>query len=67
MEYNLREVPRTNYKDLADVKLPRTQPRTMESTAVDKKAEEWLCVEQSLELFSAIRGRGGASNACFHS
>ena len=35
-------------------------------TAVDKKAEEWLCVEQSRELFSNIRGRGGASNACFH-
>ena len=25
------------------------------------------CVEQSRELFSDIRGRGGASNACFHS
>ena len=34
---------------------------------VDKKAEEWLCVEQSRELFSDIRGRGGASNACLHS
>ena len=34
---------------------------------VDKKAEEWLCVEQSRELFSNIRGSGGASNACFHS
>ena len=31
------------------------------------KAEECLCVEQSHELFSKIRGRGGASNACFHS
>ena len=30
-------------------------------------AEEQLCVEQSRELFSNIRGRGGASNACFHS
>ena len=34
---------------------------------VSKGAEEWLCVEQSRELFSDIRGRGGASNACFHS
>ena len=33
----------------------------------DKGAERWLCVEQSRELFSDIRGRGGASNACFHS
>ena len=35
--------------------------------AVEKKAERCLCVEQSRELFSKIRGRGGASNACFHS
>ena len=35
--------------------------------AVEKKAKEWLCVEQSHELFSDIRGRGGASNACLHS
>ena len=35
--------------------------------AVDKKAPEELCVEQNRELFSDIRGRGGASNACFHS
>ena len=34
---------------------------------VEKEAEECLCVEQSRELFSKIRGRGGASNACFHS
>ena len=34
---------------------------------LEKKAEEWLCVEQSHELFSDIRGRGGASNVCFHS
>ena len=32
-----------------------------------QNAEEQLCVEQSHELFSNIRGRGGASNACFHS
>ena len=32
-----------------------------------KGAVWWLCVEQSRELFSDIRGRGGASNACFHS
>ena len=32
-----------------------------------KGAVRWLCVEQSRELFSDIRGRGGASNACFHS
>ena len=32
-----------------------------------KGAVRWLCVEQSHELFSDIRGRGGASNACFHS
>ena len=31
MEYNLREVPRANYKDLADVKLPRAQPQMTES------------------------------------
>ena len=35
--------------------------------AVEKKPERWLCVEQSRELFSNIKGRGGASNACFHS
>ena len=35
--------------------------------AVEKEAEEYLCVEQSRELFSKIRGRVGASNACFHS
>ena len=35
--------------------------------AVEKKVEECLCVEQSRELFSNIRGRGGASNACFYS
>ena len=28
---------------------------------------QWLCVEQNHELFGDIRGRGGASNACFHS
>ena len=32
-----------------------------------KGAVRWLCVEQSRELFSDIRGRGGASNACCHS
>ena len=32
-----------------------------------KGAVRWLCVEQSHELFSDIRGRGGASNVCFHS
>ena len=32
-----------------------------------KGAVRWLCVEQRRELFSDIRGRGGASNACFHS
>ena len=36
-------------------------------TLVPKGAERWLCVEQSRELFSDVRGRGGASNACFHS
>ena len=36
-------------------------------SAVEKNAEEQLCAEQSRELFSNIRGRGGASNACFHS
>ena len=35
-------------------------------SAVEKKAEECLNVEHSCELFSNIRGRGGASNACFH-
>ena len=30
-------------------------------------AERWLCVEQSRELFSDIRGGGGANNACYHS
>ena len=28
-------------------------------------AEQWLCVEQSHELFSDIRGIGGAGNAWF--
>ena len=32
--------------------------------AIDKKAAEELCGEQNRELFSDIRGRGGASNAC---
>ena len=36
-------------------------------SGIPKGAERWLCVEQSRELFSDIRGRGGASNACFHS
>ena len=31
-----------------------------------KGAERQLCVEESHELFSDIRGRGGASNACLH-
>ena len=35
--------------------------------AVDKKAEEELCVEQNHELFSDIRGKGRASNACLYS
>ena len=26
----------------------------------------WLCVEQNYELSNYIRGRGGASNACFN-
>ena len=30
-----------------------------------EEAERCLCVEQSRELFSKIRGRGGASNVCF--
>ena len=34
---------------------------------VPKGAEEWLCVEHSHEFFSDIRGRDGASNACFYS
>ena len=37
------------------------------SLVLPKGAERWLCVEPSRELFSDIRGRGGASNACFHS
>ena len=32
-----------------------------------RQGEGWLCVEQSRELFSDIRRRGVASNACFHS
>ena len=36
-------------------------------TTVSKGAEKWLCVEQSCELFSEIRERGGTSNACFQS
>ena len=32
-----------------------------------KKAAEELCGEQNRELFSDIKGRGGASSACFHS
>ena len=31
MEYNLREVTRANYKDLANVKLPEARPQAMES------------------------------------
>ena len=33
------------------------------SLVLYKKAEQWLCVEQSHELFSDLRGRGGGSNA----
>ena len=34
-------------------------------TPVPKGAERWLCVDQSRELFSDTRGRGGTSNlAC---
>ena len=36
-------------------------------TPVHKSGEEWLCVEQNRELFTGIRGRGGANNVCFHS
>ena len=36
-------------------------------TRCSRDAEERLCVEQSRELFSNMRGRGGASNICFHS
>ena len=32
-----------------------------------KSGEEWLCAEQNHELFNDIRGRGVASNDCFHS
>ena len=35
--------------------------------AVEKKAKAGFCVDQNSELFSDIRGRGGASNVCFHS
>ena len=35
--------------------------------AVHKIFQQWLCVEQSCELFTDIRGSGGASNVCFHS
>ena len=51
----------------------RASPSNVQSRArlmfvmVEKNAEERLCVEQSRKLFSNIRGRGGASNACFHS
>ena len=34
---------------------------------VYKHGEEWLCVEETHELFTDIRRRGGASNVCFHS
>ena len=32
--------------------------------AVDKIFQQCLCVEQSCELCTDIRGRGGASNVC---
>ena len=44
-----------------------TRMRAIPFSAIEKNGEERLCVEQSRELFSNIRGRGGASNACFHS
>ena len=43
-----------------------TRIRNISLVLVEKEVEECLCVEQSRELFSKIRGRGGASNACFH-
>ena len=47
--------------------LTRIRNLSLAYALVPKGAERWLCVEQSCELFSDIRGRGGASNACFHS
>ena len=35
--------------------------------AVDKIFQQWLCAEQSCELFTDIRRRGGASNVSLHS
>jgi len=31
---------------------------------IDKIFQQWVCVEQSCELFTDIRGKGGASNVC---
>ena len=42
-------------------------PLSMVLRCSRQEAEEWLCVEQSRELFNDVMGRGGASNACFHS
>ena len=35
-------------------------------SAVDKRCQQWLCVEQSCELFTDKMGGGGASNVGFH-
>ena len=31
-----------------------------------KICQQWLCVESSFELFTGIKGKGGASNVCCH-
>ena len=36
-------------------------------TPVHESVDEWLYVEQSHEVFTNIKGRGGVSNTCFHS
>ena len=62
---SLSNVPEVQHESIQpnsdqEQKDPQSHP------VVSKKAEEWLCVEQSCELFRDIRGRGGASNSCFH-
>ena len=47
--------------------LTRIRTLLLGYTLPAKGAERWLCMEQSHELFSYIRGGGGASDACFHS
>ena len=39
----------------------------LSQTLLPKGAEQWLVWNQAASWLATLRGRGGASNACFHS